>query len=72
MIIERQEGESHERLLARFLQMMQRSGILREIKRRRHFVSKAEARRRARAKAARRARRNAERALTPGRPTNGR
>ena len=61
MIIERREGESNERLLSRFRQMMQRAGILREAKRRRHFISKSEARRLAYAKARRRARRNAER-----------
>lgn len=61
MIIERRDGESNERLLSRFRQMMQRAGILREAKRRRHFISKSEARRLAYAKARRRARRNAER-----------
>ena len=61
LIIERRDGETNERLLARFRQMMQRAGILREAKRRRHFISKSEARRLAHAKALRRARRSAER-----------
>jgi ribosomal protein S21 len=43
--------------------MTQRAGILREAKRRRHFISRSEARRMAHAKALRRARRNAEKAL---------
>jgi ribosomal protein S21 len=59
LIIERREGESHERLVARFRQMVQRAGILREIRRRRHFVSKAQVRRLAQAKAIRRARKRA-------------
>ena len=59
LMVERREGESNERFLSRFRQMMQRAGILREVKRRRHFVSKSEARRRAYAKARQRARRNA-------------
>ena len=61
MIIERRDGESNERLLSRFRQMVQRSGILREAKRRRHFISKSEARRLAVAKSRRRQRRSAER-----------
>jgi ribosomal protein S21 len=70
LIIERREGETNERLLARFRQMMQQAGILREAKRRRRFISRSEARRMAHAKAMRRARRNAERASR--RPNNGR
>ena len=62
MIIQRQEGEPNERLIARFRQMVQRAGVLREVKRRRHFISKSEARRMAHAKALRRARRNAQKA----------
>jgi small subunit ribosomal protein S21 len=61
MMIERREGESNERFLSRFRLMVQRAGVLREYKRRRHFVSKSELRRKAHAKARRRARRNAER-----------
>jgi ribosomal protein S21 len=41
---------------------MQRNGVLREIKRRRHFVSKSEMRRLAKAKATRRARKRIARA----------
>ncbi len=63
MIIQRREGESNERFLARFRQMTQRAGILREAKRRRRFISRSEARRTARAKAQRRARRSAARAF---------
>jgi ribosomal protein S21 len=63
VIIERREGEMGERLIARFRQMVQRDGILREAKRRRRFIPKSEARRIARAKAARRIRRNAEKAM---------
>jgi ribosomal protein S21 len=59
MIIERREGESNERFLARFRQMTQRAGILREARRRRRFISRSEARRMAHAKALRRARRRA-------------
>jgi len=61
LIIERRDGETKERLVDRFRLMVQRAGLLREVKRRRHFVSKSEVRRRDRAKALRRARRNAER-----------
>jgi small subunit ribosomal protein S21 len=56
MIVERREGESQEQLLTRFRTLVQRTGVLREIKKRRHFVSKSEARRMAQARAARRAR----------------
>ncbi|MGB6896119.1 MAG: 30S ribosomal protein S21 [Dehalococcoidia bacterium] len=62
MFVELKDGESQERLLARFRQAVQRDGILREARRKRHFVSKSEARRLARAKAARRARKRADRA----------
>ena len=68
MFVELKDGESQERLLARFRQAVQRDGILREARRKRHFVSKSEARRLARAKAARRARKRADR----GRSSNGR
>jgi small subunit ribosomal protein S21 len=56
LIVERREGESQDQLLSRFRTLVQRTGILREIKKRRHFVSKSEARRMAQARAARRAR----------------
>ena len=70
LFVELREGESPEHLLTRFRQTMQRDGILREVKRRRHFVSKSEARRLARAKALRRARRRADKVKV--RSTNGR
>jgi len=56
-IVEIREGESPEHLLTRFRQAVQRDGILREIKQRRHFIPKGERRRIAQAKAARRRRR---------------
>lgn len=62
MFVELREGESQERLLSRFRRAMQRDGILREAKRRRHFIPKSEARRLARAKALRRARKRADKA----------
>jgi small subunit ribosomal protein S21 len=55
--VDLRDGESPEHLLTRFRQMVQRDGILREIKQRRHFIPKSERRRIARAKAARRRRR---------------
>ena len=66
MIVERRDNESPERLLDRFRTLVQRAGVLREAKRKRHFISKSEQRRMARAKAARRIRRKAEKALTGG------
>ena len=54
MFVELREGESQEHLLTRFRQAVQRTGILREAKMKRHFISKPEARRLAQAKAARR------------------
>lgn len=56
MFVELREGESQENLLKRFRQVMTREGVLREIKRKRYFVSKSESRRRAMAKAVRRER----------------
>jgi ribosomal protein S21 len=55
--VELRDGESPEHLITRFRQAIQRDGILREIKQRRHFIPKSERRRIARAKAARRRRR---------------
>ncbi|HET6615574.1 MAG TPA: 30S ribosomal protein S21 [Dehalococcoidia bacterium] len=55
--VELRDGESGEHLITRFRQSIQRDGILREIKQRRHFIPKSERRRIARAKAARRRRR---------------
>jgi small subunit ribosomal protein S21 len=54
LFVELREGESQEHLLTRFRQAVQRDGILREAKMKRHFISKPEARRLAQAKAARR------------------
>ena len=62
MFVELRDGETQEHLLSRFRQTMQRNGVLREIKRRRHFVSKSEMRRLAKAKATRRARKRIARA----------
>lgn len=55
--VDLRDGESPEHLLTRFRQAVQRDGILREIKQRRHFIPKSERRRIAMAKAARRRRR---------------
>lgn len=55
--VDLRDGESPEHLITRFRQVIQRDGILREIKQRRHFIPKSERRRIARAKAARRRRR---------------
>jgi len=49
-----QEGESQESLLNRFKKIIQRDGVLRELKARRYFVSKQE---KARAKARKAAKR---------------
>lgn len=62
MLVELREGETQEHLLSRFRQTMQRNGVLREIKKRRHFISKSEMRRLAKAKALRRARKRVARA----------
>jgi small subunit ribosomal protein S21 len=50
-------GESQENLVRRFRKKVMRDGILREVKRKRHFVSKSEKRRFAKRKAIRRIRR---------------
>jgi small subunit ribosomal protein S21 len=55
-VVEARDGESAERLISRFRQMVQRAGLLREYKRRRHFISKSETRREARARGIRKAR----------------
>jgi ribosomal protein S21 len=58
------EGETGEALISRFTKLVQRDGVLREVKRRRHFTSKPQLRRLAAQKAARkRARRAARRPL---------
>lgn len=50
------DGESPDNLLRRFRTKVQRSGILRDAKKKRHFISKSEKRRIAKRKAIRRAR----------------
>ena len=62
MIVERRGNESAERLIDRFRLAVQRSGVLRDAKRRRHFTSRSEARRMARARAVRKLRKNAAKA----------
>jgi small subunit ribosomal protein S21 len=54
VFVELREGESQDHLLTRFRQAVQKDGILRDAKMKRHFVSNSEARRMAQAKAARR------------------
>lgn len=51
------EGESQEGLLSRFQKMIQRDGVLREARQRKHFISEREKLRAAERKAARRLRR---------------
>lgn len=51
------EGESQEGLLSRFQKMVQRDGVLREARQRKHFISEREKMRAAQRKAARRNRR---------------
>ena len=58
MHVELREGESQESLLSRFNKMIQRSGLMREVKSHRHFISKSE---RDRADARKAARRHARR-----------
>jgi ribosomal protein S21 len=52
--VEPRAGENGESLLTRFTKMVQRDGILREAKNRRHFSSNGELKRMARQKALRR------------------
>jgi small subunit ribosomal protein S21 len=54
--VELRPGESQESLLRRFRKKVTKSRILSTVKRKRHFVSKSEQRRRARLKAIRRER----------------
>lgn len=64
--VAQREGESGEALVNRFTKLVQKEGILREYKRRKHFVSESEQRRLAAQKAARkRARRAARRPQRP-------
>jgi ribosomal protein S21 len=62
MIVERRDNETAEGLLNRFRLVVQRSGILRDAKRRRHFTSRSEARRMAHARTMRKLRRSAAKA----------
>ncbi len=55
MQVSLREGESQESLLSRFQKRMQTSGILREFRARRHFISNSEKARIAARKAARKA-----------------
>lgn len=54
IIVTARDGESGDALLSRFTKLVQRDGILREVKRRRHFISNGEKARLARQQAARR------------------
>jgi ribosomal protein S21 len=54
LMVTARDGEFPERLLDRFTKMVQRDGVLREAKSRRHFMSKGERSRMARKKALRR------------------
>lgn len=56
------DGESQESLLERFTKGVKRSGVLSEVRARRHFRSKSELAREAARKAARRRWRRAQRA----------
>lgn len=72
-IVSARDGESGETLITRFTKLVQRDGILREFKRRRHFISKSEQRRIDAQKAARkRARRAARLTARPTRPYGAR
>jgi len=55
--VDLRDGESGEQLLNRFTKMVQRDGILREVKARRHFISQGERLRIAQRKAEARRRR---------------
>ncbi len=57
MAVVLEPGESQESLLKRFRREITREGILRDVRKKRWFVSKSEQRRIAKAKAIRRARR---------------
>ena len=68
IIVTARDGESGDALLSRFTKLVQRDGILREVKRRRHFISNGEKARLARQQAARR-RARALRSKMPSRGT---
>ncbi len=59
--VDLRDGESGEGLLNRFTKMIQKDGILREVKARRHFISAGERERIAQRKAAARRRRRKNR-----------
>ncbi len=61
MQVNLRDGESQESLLSRFQKGVQASGILREFRAHRHFISKSEKARIAARKAARKAARRRER-----------
>jgi len=61
LLVQARDGEPGEALIARFTKLVQRDGILREAKSRRHFISKPQARRIAIQKAARKRARKAAR-----------
>ena len=72
LLVQARDGESGEAMISRFTKQVQRDGVLREFKRRRHFVSKSEQRRLDAQKAARkRARRAAKLAARTARPGGG-
>lgn len=54
-------GESQDDLLRRFRKQVAKSGILKDVRRKRWYVSKSEQRRQAKARAIRRARRKTNR-----------
>ena len=66
IMVSPREGESGEALVGRFTKLVQRDGVLREFKRRRHFVSKSQQRRLDAQKAARKRARRAARRQRPG------
>lgn len=59
--VDLRDGEGGESLLNRFTKMIQKDGILREVKARRHFISTGERERIAQRKAAARRRRRKSR-----------
>lgn len=60
------DGESLEELLGRFRKVVQRSGVLREVRTHAHFISKSEKARIAARKSARKRFKRAQRGQTPG------
>lgn len=65
--VDLRDGESSEQLLNRFTKLIQREGVLREVKSRRFFISRGEQLRIAQRKAEARRRRKARRTI-PTRP----